>query len=217
MGKMSAMKPSELRTLMVLLLFFLLPYDAAMGDVYKYVDDQGHVHFTDDLTTIPEKYWERVQTRKASQKAPAERTPAVEPESIDSRSTSVDIDDFGHVYLQVEARYRGRSETLRFMLDTGSSMSSLTAHAADMLGVTYAEGKASTVVADGRVVSNVWVTLDEMTVGPFVLEDKPVLIHGSEPQKELPYEGLLGQDLLSKVEYRVDREKKRIQWLKTDF
>ena len=211
------MKLRGLRTLMVSLLFFFLPYDAVMGDVYKYADDQGHVHFTDDFTTIPEEYWDRVQTRKTSQKAPAERTPVSEPEPVDARSTAVDIDDLGHVYLQVEARYRGRSETLRFMLDTGSSMSSLTAQAADMLGVIYAEGEASTVVADGRVVSNGWVTLDKMTVGPFVLEDKPVLIHGSEPQKELPYQGLLGQDLLSKVEYRVDRKKKRIQWLKTDF
>jgi len=204
-------------SLLLLFLFLFVPVYAAMGEVYKYLDDQGQVHFTDDPTTIPEKYWERVQTRKISQKAPAERTPASEPERPESPSTSVDIDEFGHVYLQVEARYRGRSERLRFMLDTGSSMSSLTAHAADMLGVLYAEGKTSTVVADGRIVSNGWVTLDKMQVGPYVLENKPVLIHGSDPQRELPYEGLLGQDLLSKVEYRLDRKKKQIHWLKTDF
>ena len=211
------MKLRGLRTLMVSLLFFLFPYQAVMGDVHKYVDDQGQVHFTDDLATVPEEYLDRVQTRKASQKAPSERTPAPEPEPAGPPSTAVDIDDFGHVYLQVEARYRGRSETLRFMLDTGSSMSSLTAHAADMLGVIYAEGETSTVVADGRVVSNGWITLDRMAIGPFVLEDKPVLIHGADPRKEFPYQGLLGQDLLSKVEYRVDREKKQIQWFKSDF
>jgi hypothetical protein len=50
-----------------------------------------------------------------------------------------------------------------------------------------------------------------------VTEDKPVLIHGTDPRREFPYQGLLGQDWLSKVEYRVDREKKQIQWLKSDF
>ncbi|MBI4773040.1 MAG: aspartyl protease family protein [Deltaproteobacteria bacterium] len=204
-------------SLLILFMFLSVPVYEARGEVYKYLDDEGQIHFTDDLTTIPEKYWDEVQTLKVSRKEPAERTPASAPELPGPPSTAVDIDEFGHVYLQVEARYRSRSETFRFMLDTGSSMSSLTAHAADMLGVIYAEGETSTVVADGRVVSNGWVTLDKMQVGPFVLENKPVLIHGSDPRQELPYEGLLGQDLLSKVEYRLDRENKQIQWLKTDF
>ncbi len=41
--------------LWTLALFFFLS-TAALGEIYKWVDDRGVTHFTDDLRKIPDKY-----------------------------------------------------------------------------------------------------------------------------------------------------------------
>jgi hypothetical protein len=44
---------------------------AAQGQAYKYKDDRGRVHFTDNLYDIPERYRAQVETREM---------PAVKPQ-----------------------------------------------------------------------------------------------------------------------------------------
>jgi hypothetical protein len=45
----------------IFVLLFLCITKLAFGEVYKWVDEKGVVHFTDDITQIPEKY--RPQTK----------------------------------------------------------------------------------------------------------------------------------------------------------
>jgi len=54
----------------------LLLYSAtAFGqEVYRWVDEKGNIHFTDDLTLVPEKYRGQVQ-----QKAPSNEPPPLQP------------------------------------------------------------------------------------------------------------------------------------------
>jgi len=44
-----------------LVFLFLLVTDYSFGEVYKWVDDKGGVHFTDDLIQIPEKYRPQIE------------------------------------------------------------------------------------------------------------------------------------------------------------
>lgn len=44
-----------MKEIIIILLLILIPY-ISMGEVYKWVDDEGAVHFTDDPTKIPQKY-----------------------------------------------------------------------------------------------------------------------------------------------------------------
>lgn len=46
----------------IMMLAVLVP--SSYGDMYKWVDEEGTVHFTDDLSTIPEKYREDVESLK---------------------------------------------------------------------------------------------------------------------------------------------------------
>ncbi len=43
------------------ILLFLLVTDLSFGEVYKWVDDKGGVHFTDDLLQIPERYRPQIE------------------------------------------------------------------------------------------------------------------------------------------------------------
>lgn len=43
----------------------LLAVSISYAKVYKWVDDSGTVHFTDDPAKVPEQYWDRVEEKKA--------------------------------------------------------------------------------------------------------------------------------------------------------
>ena len=45
------------------ILFFQIP-DAFPGEIYRWKDDQGTIHFTDDLSKIPEQYIDRAEKLK---------------------------------------------------------------------------------------------------------------------------------------------------------
>jgi hypothetical protein len=61
------------KTLAVLSL--LVTVSLAWAEVYKWVDDKGNVHFTEDPSTIPEKYQEGTKTREFSE-TPQKRAPS---------------------------------------------------------------------------------------------------------------------------------------------
>lgn len=52
-----------MRTLIVIFLF-LLAATFSHAQVYKWVDEQGVVHFTDDLSQIPEKHRKAMERRE---------------------------------------------------------------------------------------------------------------------------------------------------------
>jgi hypothetical protein len=48
----------------VILLFLVFITSTCWGETYRWVDDKGTIHFTEDYGSIPEKYRDRVQERK---------------------------------------------------------------------------------------------------------------------------------------------------------
>ena len=46
---------------LTLILLFLFAATLSYAQVYKWVDEKGIVHFTDDITQIPEKYWRAIE------------------------------------------------------------------------------------------------------------------------------------------------------------
>ena len=57
--------------LFILVGMIILPLVAGGQEVYRWVDEKGIVHFTDDLSQVPEKYREKIQ----KEKSPKEPTP----------------------------------------------------------------------------------------------------------------------------------------------
>jgi len=49
--------------LFTITLGLLLHSQLAHAEIYKWVDEKGTVHFTEDPATIPEKYREKVKSR----------------------------------------------------------------------------------------------------------------------------------------------------------
>jgi uncharacterized membrane protein required for colicin V production len=64
------MKRRSLIVIAALLLFS----SAAFGqEVYRWVDEQGTVHFTDDLGQVPEKYRDKIQKKEPPKGPPITR------------------------------------------------------------------------------------------------------------------------------------------------
>ena len=88
---------------------------------------------------------------------------------------------------------------VRFLVDTGATMVSLSAADATRLGIDYRSGiRGYTVVADGRQVPTYRVMLDTVTIGDLTLVNVEATV------REAGGPALLGNSFLNRMEMRRD-------------
>ena len=61
--------------LIIAFVLILLPFSAS-AEIYKWTDDEGVIHVTDDPTKVPDKYWEQEKVKKEEVKSAPETKPA---------------------------------------------------------------------------------------------------------------------------------------------
>ena len=64
----------KMTMLFILLGMITLPFVAGGQQIYQWVDEKGTVHFTDDVSLVPEKYQDQVKEKKTP-RAPASSPP----------------------------------------------------------------------------------------------------------------------------------------------
>jgi hypothetical protein len=69
-----------------LTIFFLIIPFFIRAEVYKWTDDKGDIHFTDEYSTIPEKYLPAAETQSFPQES---SLPSVEGKPTEGKPTSV--------------------------------------------------------------------------------------------------------------------------------
>jgi hypothetical protein len=55
------MKNSKRILILIILVFIFLNFQPALTQTYKWTDDKGNIHFTDDYGKIPEKFRDRIR------------------------------------------------------------------------------------------------------------------------------------------------------------
>ena len=187
----------------VIMLAVLVP--CSYGDTYKWVDDKGTVHFTDNLSNIPEDYRPDVEIRN-----PAKETPAPQPREISKPSTVIPtqaIESKGfevklerkHETWQAEVLLNG-SVKRQFIVDTGASSCLIDWKTAKELEIPIDENTPFIPVTTASGIILVpYVTLKTMRVGDAELEDVEVSIH------DMPGGGgLLGNSFLNRFKVVID-------------
>jgi clan AA aspartic protease (TIGR02281 family) len=176
--------------------------------MYKWVDGNGTVHFTDDPSSIPEKYRSDAESRKTHKELPAarkEEKPAdvsstgkpSEPEGID-----VPLARSGEVWV-TEVTLNGRTRQ-PFIVDTGASFTLISRQTASNLGVTIDESTPFLpVVTASDVILNPLITLRSVRVGKAEVENVDALVHNLPGQTA----GLLGNSFLGKFRVAIDSGK----------
>ena len=177
---------------------------SSYGEMYKWVDENGTVHFTDDLSTIPERNREGAETRKPPKETPTPKPqekprPPLAEKISEPEGMTVDLVRSGEVsFAEVILNER---ITQHFIVDTGASFTVISREAARELGVTIDENTPFIPIATASsVILNPLVKLRSIRVGEAEVENVDVLVH------DLPGSsaGLLGNSFLSKFKVVLD-------------
>jgi clan AA aspartic protease (TIGR02281 family) len=226
------MKPAYFISI-ALFLFICILFSGATNlraEFYKYKDDEGKLHFVDDIGAIPEKYRyqlkvykeptdfmseEEKQEHREKQRQKAEQLNRIQKQRQrerlrqEKRSTPIIIVE-NQIFVPVTLAYDGRRLRTRFLLDTGATMSAMHKDIADRLYIReFKNGFAR--LASGETIRAKAAKLDYIQVGPY---RKTEIIAGviDFQGEAAPHSGLLGMDFLRHFEYSIDFKNQRINW-----
>jgi len=191
----------------VILLLALAP---AYAEIYKWVDRDGRVHFSDTLAGIPPEYRDRIEEKAGltstlrSAPAPQRVTPARLAVAPAPPSYAVPLRRDGNAML-VEALVSGTVRT-RLLLDTGAEFTVLSTVAARRLALNL----GSAAVIPLRSASGVFfapiIKVQSMTVGEATAYDVEVVVHDATPGLD----GLLGMSFLDNFLVTISTSDERL-------
>ncbi|MFQ5851738.1 MAG: TIGR02281 family clan AA aspartic protease [Candidatus Binatia bacterium] len=176
-------------------LFSALPPRSA--ELFRWVDERGVVHFTDNLHNIPEKY--RAKMIRLRSVAPS-KAPGI---PVYPERASIPLKTKGRMVV-VQAVLNGRTQG-NFILDTGASYTVISWATAKELEIDL-EGKPPKIrlqTANG-VIDAPLVTLDSVEVGGIRVDDLPAAVHDFSQHGSIS--GLLGLNFLSYFRMNLDTE-----------
>jgi clan AA aspartic protease (TIGR02281 family) len=193
-----------MKFLLLIFIFLTVVVPSSYGEMYKWVDEKGTVHFTDDLSSIPEKYRQDAEDRKSPKEIsipqPKEKpntTPS--PKVSEGEGISIDLVRKGELSL-IEVILEGKIKQY-FIVDTGASFTVINRATAKELGITVDENTPFIpVFTASSLIFTPLVTLRSIRVGKAEVENLDVLIH------DLPSDsaGLLGNSFLNKFKVMID-------------
>ena len=195
-----------MRILRFLLLFIMMAVlvPSSHGEMYKWVDEKGTVHFTDDLSSIPEKYRQDAETRKPPKEGSVPQTPGKpkpppSPKGAEPEGMAVDLFR-KHELLLAEVILNGRLKQY-FIVDTGASFTLINRPTARELGITIDENTPFIpIFTASSLIFTPLVTLQSIRVGEAEVENVDVLIHDMPSDSA----GLLGNSFLNKFRVTLD-------------
>lgn len=184
----------------VSLALWSLPVAATAADIFRWVDAQGVVHFTDNLHNIPEKYRSSTSRIKSKEPPPGQ----VQPKPPYMDKVSVPLQKKGDVVI-VQAKLNEKAD-VKFVVDTGASYTMISRATAKELDIDLGQ-KLPTVpfqTANG-VVQAPLVKLDSIEVGGLEIRDLNAAILDVFPDPTIS--GLLGLNFLSNFRMDIDTGK----------
>jgi hypothetical protein len=212
----------------LVLLLVMLTQNTYGSEIYQYTNEKGRKIFVNRLSQVPAKYRSQLKTRANISDANTEQQQAVYDQENEiyaqrialrsemsklkrfkaSISTPVVITG-NQVIVPVSFEYKGRQKKLQLLLDTGASMTVLHAQS---VGNFDPKGLKSSLaqVAGGALVKTWGLFLDDFSFGHYRYNTKQVMVMEHEGESNI--DGLLGMDVISITDYKIDFLKQRILW-----
>jgi clan AA aspartic protease (TIGR02281 family) len=154
----------------------------ARAEMYKWTDEAGKVHFTDNLFNVPQKYLEQIKTYRE--------------ESAPDKGGDIPLTRSPAGYL-VDVMVNGQTSA-RLVIDTGATATVISPGLLEKAGVKVSRDALVRVRTAGGDTMAARATVDSLTVGD--LQQGPMRIIAHEVFKDV--DGLLGMDFLGA--YRVE-------------
>jgi clan AA aspartic protease (TIGR02281 family) len=188
----------------------LLLATPSAGEIFRWKDEQGRLHFAQDLNQVPPRYRSQAQGRALREgEGPTiqryEATPAA-PRPLRSRSRAseraqgqvfrIPVERHGTT-MRVNVRLNGRV-VAPFFVDTGASDVVLPRWVADELGLDLEGARTARYGTANGVITQTLVTLDRVELGGARADDVPAAVN-----EGMSY-GLLGLSFFNHFRYRFD-------------
>ena len=177
-------------------------------ELYRWVDDKGSVHFTDNFPSIPEKYREKAEKRSLvaprTSPIPAQQTTQSQSSSR-SQVFTVPFTRSGN-HMIVEGVVNGRG-TVKFILDTGASGTWIPKARAQESGIDPSRGILVPRGGVGGAVEAPLVEIESLNVGGATATNMEVVVQDLPFSKEL---GLLGMDFLADFRMVINQQRNEI-------
>jgi clan AA aspartic protease (TIGR02281 family) len=179
--------------------FFTLPVYAA--EYYRWVDDNGVVHITDNLHNVPENQRPRAGRIQAPE-SPRSREP--EKKAAPTRA-SIPIEKHGQVVV-IQATLNNK-QSAKFIVDTGASYTMISTALARDLSIDTSSQDQKTMpfqTANGMIQAPI-TNLDSITVGGIEIKNLTAAVHDAVPDPQVA--GLLGLNFLSNFRMDIDTQR----------
>ncbi|MCX8117958.1 MAG: retroviral-like aspartic protease family protein [Desulfobacterota bacterium] len=191
-------------------LIFILSASSANGEMYRWVDEKGTLHFADDLSKVPERYRSEAEMRKTPKgmgeaspvkgsDPPKTSPPASLPPPVqEPQGFEVPLHRKHELWL-TEVILNGRWRQY-FVVDTGASFTLISRQTANELGITINETTPFLrVTSVSDVILTPLVNLRSVRVGKAEVENVDALVYTMPT-----YQGLLGNSFLNKFKVVID-------------
>lgn len=200
MVNLHAMAKRALKTLVALLPFLLGSSVSLTAEFYRWVDQNGVVHFTDNLHNIPQKHRDGATRIKRKDSPRAQES----PQTAAPTKASIPIFKHGEVVI-VEAKVNQKA-VAKFVVDTGASYTMISVATAKELEIEIDENRPTMPfhTANG-VIRAPLITLESIEIGGMEVKDLTAAIHDALPDPTIS--GLLGLNFLNKFRIDIDTDK----------
>jgi len=206
------------------------------AEYYRYVTEDGQVHYVDDLTLVPEQYLDQIETYKGAYDhlSTEERALMLQRErdrdhrrtleenqyleqqrkELERRRFETDVIILGNqVLVPVTIGHDNQSGEALFLLDTGATHLVIFKDFASRFNLKAVK-KGYSKVAGGGLVPSELAIIDYVQVGPLRVENvgATVIENRNSEGRAFEFSGLLGIDILQHLSYTIDFENKKIRW-----
>lgn len=188
-------------TLALTCVLYLYPAALQAAEYYRWVDENGVLHITDNLHNVPP------EKRGNARRIQAQETPrAAEPQKVlPPRKASVPIEKHGEVVV-IEATLNNR-KSAKFVVDTGASYTLISNALARDLAIDFGQASKTLSFQTANGLINAPVTqLESISVGGMEIKNLPTAVHDAVPDSQVS--GLLGLNFLTHFRMDIDTQKR---------
>ena len=173
---------------------------ARAAEYYRWHDDNGVLHITDNLHNVPPKQRGKIN-RVPTPESPRAAEPELKPPP---RRASIPIEKHGQVVI-IQATLNNK-RSAKFVVDTGASYTLISNALARELSIDVGANTKTLPFQTANGVVNAPVTsLDSITVGGMEIRDLATAVHDAVPDPQVA--GLLGLNFLSNFRMDIDTQK----------
>ena len=189
-----------------LVIFYLFAVGISAQEIYRWVGENGSIHFTDKFRSIPQKYRHNVEKRifRSAQKATHHLTARSQPVSS-AQKIVIPLTRNGNLII-VDGTVNGR-DTIKFILDTGAELTLIPRSLVQQLAISLDSSIATPVTGIGGTIIAPRVKIGSLKVGAAEVRNLDVVIIENAL---LTGQGLLGGNFLGKFRVDIDYTKNQL-------